>query len=282
MKSEIKKRSSKVKSLTVKKPLAKAKKKVTAKAKVAPPKTVKTPSSKAKTVKAKSAAALPALTKIAKTTVKRAVRVIKKIKAIADEPIAKTKTAVRSIRKAALEIPAILLEGDAPVAPTPSGPGRRYSLGPTPPHKNLPTEGDLPDAYGTKKLLLTARDPHWLYAYWDFTDEQLRGSNALSDDGHLVLRVYKNEIKSQPESQIHVHPESRNWFVHVAEAGCKYVAELGYYSGDEGWVRISASGATFTSTGIVANRTEVSSESESGGVNVAPEAEMRTQPSSPL
>ena len=257
MKSEIKKLSSKAKTRTAKKSAATPRKKSAVKPKVALKKTVKAPAAKLKTVKASPAVPPPAPVKLVKAAVKRIVRSIQKVKAVAEEPIAQTKRAVRAIRKATLEIPAILLEGDAPVAPTPSGPGQRYSLGPTPPHENLSAEGDLPEAYGTKKLLLTARDPHWLYAHWDLTGGQLRGYNALSDDGHLVLRIYKKEIAGEPESQIHVHPESRNWFVHVADAGCKYVAELGYYSGDEGWVRISASGATFTPPDSLSDDTSV-------------------------
>src|ERR1041384_6559553 len=99
----------------------------------------------------------------------------------------------RAKKSAPLEIPAILLEGDQPPAVTPSGPGQRYALGPTPPPAHTPSApdlGDLPEAYGTKKLLLTARDPHWLYAHWDLTTEQQRGYNARSSDGHLILRIF--------------------------------------------------------------------------------------------
>ena len=33
--------------------------------------------------------------------------------------------------------------------------------------------GDLPESYGTRRLFLTPRDPQTLFAYWDFTREQL-------------------------------------------------------------------------------------------------------------
>ena len=61
-------------------------------------------------------------------------------------------------------------------------------------------------------IFLTARDPHWLYAHWDMTREQLKKYNALSVDGHLVLRIHRDHLGGGPLSQIHVHPESRNWF----------------------------------------------------------------------
>jgi uncharacterized protein len=102
----------------------------------------------------------------------------------------------------------------------------------------------LPEAYGTRQLLLAARDPHWLYARWDLTREQQNKYNALSVDRHLVLRIFVDEIKGEPFSAVHVHPESTHWFVHVDRAGTKYLAEIGYYLAGGKWITISASAAT--------------------------------------
>lgn len=166
-------------------------------------------------------------------------------------PKAATKTATKASAKtraqapSKMQVPPILLEGDqTPSAPV-SGPGQRFSLGPTAPVEQF-TAPDLPEAYGTKQLFLTARDPHWIFAAWDLTNDQLRHYNALSIDHHLILRVYEDDFTQPPLSQIHVHPESRNWFVPVPHAGAKYVSELGYYEGKGRWVSISKSGATLT------------------------------------
>jgi hypothetical protein len=105
---------------------------------------------------------------------------------------------------------------------------------------------ELPDAYGTKQLLLVARDPHWLYANWDLTREQQQRYNDLSAEGHLILRVYAEAIGVELVAQVHVHPESRRWFVPVERGGMRYLAELGYNQPDGGWVTISASGVTLT------------------------------------
>jgi hypothetical protein len=159
-------------------------------------------------------------------------------------PKAKTKRAARAPR---LKIPPLLLEGDAPVAPGSSGPGQRYALGPqaqTP--AGVQEKVELPEAYGTLQLFLTARDPHWLYAHWDMTREQLKNYNSLSVDGHLVLRVHRGAVGGEAPAQIHLHPESRNWFVPVPEAGAQYMAELGYQDPARQWVSLTRSGATFT------------------------------------
>lgn len=165
------------------------------------------------------------------------------------KPTAKTSVskAKRVPKVASMEIPPILLEGDAPAAPAQGGPGQRYSLGPTPPAQPLALAGnELPEAYGTQQLFLTARDPHWLYAHWDLTLEQLRKYNGLSRDGHLVLRVYLGSMDVEPVTEVHVHPESRNWFVPVPHAGSKYLGALGYYDSVARWVMLAVSGATLT------------------------------------
>ena len=151
--------------------------------------------------------------------------------------------------KKPVQVPAILLESDAPSGPVASGPGQRYAVRPgaPPPPAPAPGEsGELPEAYGTQRLLLTARDPHWLYAHWDLTRDQLKKYNALSADRHLVLRVYTEAVAGKPVSEIHVHPESRNWFVNVGEAGRRYAAALGYYTKKGEWVAISSSAPTLT------------------------------------
>lgn len=166
----------------------------------------------------------------------------------------------KAVWKAALEIPPILLEGDTSSAPVISGPGQRYALSPALPPKVFEPAGEdreLPEAYGTKELLLVARDPHWLYAHWDLSREQQRGYNTRSADGHLVLRVYVDAIGGPLAAQVHVHPESRHWFVHVERGGMRYLAELGYNQPGGKWVTISVSGTTLTPPDNVSTETTV-------------------------
>jgi len=146
------------------------------------------------------------------------------------------------------KIPPILLEGDESPVVRPSGPGKRYAEVPKEAAKPTasPKPAELPEAYGTKKLFLTARDPRWLYASWDLTREQLAGYNVQARDKHLILRVFKQGTRPVALAEIHLHPESKNWFVPVEEAGTRYVTELGYYSDKNKWVSIATSSATLT------------------------------------
>lgn len=163
-------------------------------------------------------------------------------------------------KKPALQIPQILLEGDTSPPVPASGPGRRYDLGtpaPASPANATRELGELPEAYGTQRLLLTARDPHWLYASWDLTREQLQKYNQLSRDGHLILRLYINAAKGTPINEIHVHPESRHWFLHCGRGSLRYVAELGFYSRKGNWTHISTSKATLTPPETLSDDTSV-------------------------
>lgn len=149
----------------------------------------------------------------------------------------------------AIEIPPILLEGDTTPPPSMGGTGQRYALGPGAPNETYAIAedlGELPDSYGTHGLLLTARDPHWLYAHWDLSRKEQFALNRKAVDGHLILRVYVDEIGGHLAAEVHLHPESRHWFVHVGLGGTKFTAELGYRDLDTGWVRVCESEATLT------------------------------------
>lgn len=185
---------------------------------------------------------------------------------------AETKTAAKSKpapakRKSAPgalspDLPPILFEGDSPAAPSVSGPGEKFALGPTPPDQQFGAESaELPSSYGTKRLFLTARDPHWLYANWDLTPAQQARYNKLSSDKHLVLRIYADAAGGSLVSEVHVHPESRHWFAHVERAGAKYVVELGYYRKYRTghlWTHIATSGATLTPPDSISADTTIS------------------------
>lgn len=172
-------------------------------------------------------------------------------------PLAPRKTAPLPVRPALskpLQIPAILLEGDPPPLASSGGPGGRFVLGDTPPEspiRVMEVPEELPEAYGTGKLILTARDPHWLYAAWDLTPEQRRHYNGLAAGGHLVLRAYLDEVQGSAHVETPVLAESRNWFIPVSVSGAKYVAVLGYRTKAGDWKTIATSQPAFTPSGAV-------------------------------
>jgi hypothetical protein len=219
-----------------------------------------------KAVETKKPATPPSTDKTASLKTKdgaKAAKTAKPPKPAAKPPGSQTKSPlpIKPRTKAApLNIPPILLEGDTSPPPAVSGRGERYALGPTPPREHLGKMeelGELPDSYGTRRLFLTARDPHWLYAAWDLTREQQQEYNALSADGHLILRTHVNALNEKFANEVHVHPESRHWFIHVGSGGTKYFGELGYRDRSGKWNSISTSLATLTPPDTLSDDTSV-------------------------
>lgn len=134
-------------------------------------------------------------------------------------------------------IPPILLEGDQPAG----APAAALQNLTTEPSTAGSETQELPEAYGTGKVLLAAQDPHSLYAHWDLTSDQNGGHAARVGEQGLVVKVYRQNQPEQPLGEIPVSTEKRHAFVHVDFAGESYVAELGYYATGREWKALSVS-----------------------------------------
>ncbi|MBI4269346.1 MAG: DUF4912 domain-containing protein [Candidatus Rokubacteria bacterium] len=76
-----------------------------------------------------------------------------------------------------------------PVPPVPPPPA------PAPPDlepADPPRLGDVPWGYGQDRVTALARDPHWIFVYWELTDEAIERARAEAGapDAACVLRVY--------------------------------------------------------------------------------------------
>jgi hypothetical protein len=141
-------------------------------------------------------------------------------------------------------IPKILFEGDQP--PAEATTPEKFGTGIAHPVLSDQQEAKLPEAYGTGKLLLSARDPHTLFAHWDLTDEQRHRYHSLAAGGQLALRAYAHAISNRPAVEVSVPPEPRHVFLQVERAGASYVGELGYYQPDRKWKTVATSGPATT------------------------------------
>ena len=196
--------------------------------------------------------------KAASGKVKRSARGKAPARKASGRPAAKSKRTARKLdrertapmirppgSKRRIPVPAILLEGDTPGVPSPLPRSAAEKVAGARGGVEIP-EMVLPEAYGTQRLKLTPRDPHWVHAHWDFTREQLRAVNARAADGHLVVRVFRQSEQPSLISETHVHPESVRWMVHVPQAGAAYAAEVGFYDKRGRWSSLAASGPVRT------------------------------------
>jgi hypothetical protein len=104
---------------------------------------------------------------------------------------------------------------------------------PPPPRQVFVEEhlGELPEAYGSGRLFITARDPHWLFAYWDLNWQQMADYRGRSSDDRLLLRVFEKN-HANPIQELTLGNDTRNWYIPVNKAATTYSAELGFWQHD--------------------------------------------------
>lgn len=109
-----------------------------------------------------------------------------------------------------------------------------------PPAPEFEDLGELPESYGTNRVFLIARDPHWFYAYWDISRERLAEARAASREGQVFLQVC--ESGGACVQQIMVPGEARNWFIYAGRPGVELYAELGYFDASGAFRSMGRSG----------------------------------------
>jgi hypothetical protein len=111
------------------------------------------------------------------------------------------------------------------------------SRGPVEPADKLKFEdlGPLPTGYG--EMFLIARDPHWLFTYWDFDYANFPTSRKL------LIEVYRN---NELESTVEINEIARNWYIPVQSAGSEYNVVFGYRGANDVWTVVGKAGPTQT------------------------------------
>jgi hypothetical protein len=170
---------------------------------------------------------------------------VKKKPATTPKPVL-AKQAKRTKKDAGFEqVKAELSAHKFDVAPTAKAPKQVFI------EENL---GHLPESYGTGRLFLTARDPQWLFAYWDLTWQQLADYRGKSSDSRVVLRVFEKN-HATPIHEVTLHNDARNWYIPVSKAATTYRAELGYWRHDGSFHVISQSREATTPAATISTDT---------------------------
>lgn len=104
--------------------------------------------------------------------------------------------------------------------------------------------GALPQTYHHDALYLTARDPRWLFSYWDFDRSRVPASQMRDGRQAYYLRVTRPS--GEVETLVEIHPSASNWYVPVRDGGTAYEAELGYFDRRGTWNGLVRSGSAST------------------------------------
>src|ERR1700693_5504201 len=95
--------------------------------------------------------------------------------------------------------------------------------------------GPLPTGYS--EMFLIARDPHWLFTYWDFD------YTKFPTPRKLFIEVYRN---NELESTVEINEIARNWYIPVQSAGSDYTVVFGYRDAIGIWTEVGKAGPTQT------------------------------------
>ena len=93
----------------------------------------------------------------------------------------------------------------------------------------------MPTGYG--EMFLIARDPHWLFTYWDFD------YSKFPTQRKLLLEVYRND---ELESTVEINEIARNWYIPVHSAASEYSVVFGYRDAKDVWTSVGKAGPTQT------------------------------------
>ena len=94
---------------------------------------------------------------------------------------------------------------------------------------------ELPLGYGDGRVVLLARDPRWLHAYWDIAEESR--APLRERGGSLVLQLHDvtdREFTGQNSwsmQRIEVGEEARSWYLPLPPLERCYLVEVGYVAG---------------------------------------------------
>ena len=110
--------------------------------------------------------------------------------------------------------------------------------------------GELPPSYFQDTLFLVARDPRWLFSYWDFDWGKYAPGTFRGSARQFFLKIVTTA--GADVGLVEINPEARNWYVPVSSPDTAYSAEIGYFDKAGNWQRIVQSGVAVTPAESVA------------------------------
>ena len=110
--------------------------------------------------------------------------------------------------------------------------------------------GSLPASYGSKSLFLVARDPQWLFCYWDIDWNQY--PPARLRDGKVFLKLHDAAAGTEVYSA-EVSPDARNWYISAGRGNATFYCELGFINQAGQWEQIVRSNDATTPSDAISD-----------------------------
>jgi hypothetical protein len=117
-----------------------------------------------------------------------------------------------------------------------------------------PVLGDLPWGYVENRIAALARDPQWIFVYWEILDDAIEKARAQAKDPHAgcALRVYDTTYRDFDGLNAHhywdlrVDRSSKGHYLHTGRPGATFHVDIGVLSGGGLFAPIARSNACET------------------------------------
>lgn len=131
-----------------------------------------------------------------------------------------------------------------------------------PRHDTLPTpaypvpSGELPVTYGHDYIVLLARDPIWIFAYWEITPQGWSNARGILTDHQCqtILRVYDlDPVSQEPQGHfdVTIQPFSQGWHIHTGKLGGSFQVAIGIRTPEGAFREIARSNTIITPRGTI-------------------------------
>ncbi len=115
--------------------------------------------------------------------------------------------------------------------------------------KFFDAEEIIPERYNETKIVLLVKDPHWVFAYWETSDNDMEKLKNI-DAYKWVLRVYNENEES---FDIVVTDTAVNWYINVPESGRSYYVDLGIVDKKGDFILVATSNKITTPPGKISD-----------------------------
>lgn len=140
-----------------------------------------------------------------------------------------------------------------------------------------PVFSDIPWGYGQTRITAIARDPHCIFAYWEFPDEALeRARKSIScPDAPCALRVYETTFRLFDGTNAHgyfdvgVDRSTNRYYFHLGRPCTTFIIDVGVRGPDGRFATIARSGAVETP------RDSISGDARTDWMTVPPPEQFR-------
>lgn len=111
------------------------------------------------------------------------------------------------------------------------------------------TGAQLPEGYGQTRIVLLPRDPHWMYTYWEITEQtakEIKGQYGedVFHKAQQTLRMHEVNVQTvQPIRYVDVSIafDAKNWYLRADKDNSSWFVEIGLKMSDGKFIVIAKS-----------------------------------------